>query len=112
MAGLHQERPLTWGPRSEAETTSSLEKAGMAAGSSQQSVHTAHAGIRVDHSQAQPLSSDLIDVDTEGDRRNQPAHRRTAGNSHREIWGPGTLVLDLALLCYITDEFRGSGYYT
>lgn len=74
----------------------------MVAGSSQQSVHTAHAGIRVDHSWAQPLSSDLTDVDTEGDRRNQPAHSHTAGNSQREVWDPGTLVLDLALLCYIT----------
>lgn len=45
MAGLHQERPLTWGwgGAGNGAETSSLEEAGMVAGSSQQSVHAAQA---------------------------------------------------------------------
>lgn len=66
----------------------------MVAGSSQQSVHAAHAGVRVGCSQAQPLNSDLTDVDTEAVRRNnlptathlETGRERGLGSRHS---GPG-----------------------
>lgn len=80
--------------------------------------YTAQAGIRAGHSQARPLSSDLTDMDTEADRRNNMPHswkpaERCLGSRHS---GPGpsptmshqrqvqgVWLLYLILLCQVPE---------